>query len=370
MLADPVQYTGADFIAFYTAGRIADNEGAGQSYNLNLQRKYQEEVVGRKIEPEETFPYIHPPFVIPLAQIAATTDYLESFQRWAALMILIFVPGILFLSAPVSGFFSLAQKAVFAASLFLFFPSFQSILFGQDSAVMFLGISIAAWGMFKKRDWGVGLGLALTAVRPHFTLFLLLPFVFRQRSVLKWFALFALALTAFSLLYAGVDGLTSFLRILTVSGSGEGYRTNEGNMINLIGLLRRVFPTLSADAIRVTGWACYGLALLLLSMYYCRKNESAEKQISLAVIAAVFLSPHSHVQDMILFIAPIVTLETILLEKKFLAPGRAALIPLGISLVLLFSYCSPLLTSSIPYMLMFGLLWAIWRYQSNSLALA
>ena len=62
------EYTGADFIAFYAAGRIAQNEGAEYGYDLDLQRHYEEEVVGFEIAPEHISPYLHPPFIIPIAQ--------------------------------------------------------------------------------------------------------------------------------------------------------------------------------------------------------------------------------------------------------------------------------------------------------------
>ena len=38
MLADPTQHTGADFIAFYAAGRIANQEGPSHAYDLILQK--------------------------------------------------------------------------------------------------------------------------------------------------------------------------------------------------------------------------------------------------------------------------------------------------------------------------------------------
>lgn len=365
MLADPIQYTGADFIAFYAAGRIADNEGADHAYDLSLQQKYQEQVVMREIEPQETFPYIHPPFVIPLAQIAATSDYLNSFQRWAVMMILIFALGIPFLTASTAQYLSRSQNIFFSISLFLFLPIFQSILIGQDNAIIFLGISLLIWGILQKRDWAAGLGLALALVRPHFALFLLLPILSQKRSALKWFILFAFVLAVFSLLYADLSGLKGFFQILTVSGSGEGYRTNEENMINLIGLMRRIFPALSPFFVRTMGWGCYGIAFLFLGIYsYISGNAKIlENQISLAAIATVFFSPHSHGQDMILFIIPVMAITLTMLERKTIASNHAALIPLGISLVLLFSYYSPLLTHSIPYVLMLTLLFSIWKNQ-------
>lgn len=365
MLADPTQHTGADFIAFYAAGRIANQEGPSQAYDLNLQKKYQEGVVQREIELQETFPYIHPPFVIPLAQITSNADYLKSFQRWAVLMLLIFAAGIPFLVAPVKKFLSQLQAVVFAAGAFLFFPIFQSLLLGQDNAIIFLGLSLLVWGILTKKDWAAGLGLSLATVRPHFALFLLLPFLFQRRAIFGWFLLFAFALILFSFGVVGTDGLKSFLHILTVSGSGEGYRTSEENMVNLIGLLRRLFPFLSAALIRSVGWAFYGLAFFSMGVYFWRNHTSLSvDEISLAVIAALFFSPHTHAQDLVLLIVPIIAVILILLEKQRIQPTQAVLIPLAVSLLLLFSYYSPILTHSIPYLLMAGLSFAVKKYKT------
>ncbi|HNF34829.1 MAG TPA: glycosyltransferase family 87 protein [Anaerolineales bacterium] len=365
MLADPTQHTGADFIAFYAAGRIADQEGPSHAYDLILQKKYQEGVVQREIELQETFPYIHPPFVIPLAQIVSNADYLKSFQRWAMLMLLLFTAGIPFLIAPARKFFSQPQTLIFAAGIFLFFPIFQSLLLGQDNAIIFLGLSLLMWGTYAKKDWAAGLGLSLATVRPHFAFFLLLPFLFQRRAIFGWFLLFVFALTLFSFGVVGTDGLKGFLHILTVSGSGEGYRTSEENMVNLIGLLRRLFPFLSAALIRSAGWAFYGLAFFSTGVYFWRNHTSPSgEEISLAVVAALFFSPHTHAQDLVLLIAPIMAVILILLERQRIQPAQAVLIPLAISLLLLFSYYSPILTHSIPYLLMAGLFFAVKQYKA------
>ena len=367
MLADPVQYTGADFIAFYAAGRIADREGADHVYDLNLQKKYQEEVVKQELELQDLLPYIHPPFVVPLAQIAVTPDFLQSFQRWAVMMIVIFSPGILLLMPLIQNFISRSQAVVFVIGLFLFFPLFQSIVLGQDNAIVFLGTSLLMWGLFQKKDWAAGLGLALTTVRPHFTLFLLLPILFKQRAALGWFIFFVFILGAISLAYTGMSGMEGFLRILTVSGSGEHYKTNEENMINFIGLARRTFPFFEPAQIRTAGWAGYVIAFLSLCIYYWRSKENLTgMDLSLAALAGIFFSPHTHVQDMILFIAPIMALISLLVKRQIIPPGRAVLLPLSISLTLLFSYYSPLLLHTIPYLLMIGFLIAIWHYQKDS----
>ena len=60
MITTPVEYTGADFIAFYAAGRIAQAEGPAHVYDLELQQHYEEEVVGFEVAPEHISPFLHP----------------------------------------------------------------------------------------------------------------------------------------------------------------------------------------------------------------------------------------------------------------------------------------------------------------------
>jgi hypothetical protein len=151
-----------------------------------------------------------------------------------------------------------------------------------------------------------------------------------------------------------------------VSGSGENFKINEQNMINLIGLARRVFPGISPILARRIGWIFYALALSFLVIYFGFKNGTIDgKDVSLATIAGIFFSPHTHVQDMVMLIIPIMALVFLLMQKQVIPPNRVVLIPLFISFVLLFSYSSPVLMHSIPYVLMLGLLLAIWHYQKN-----
>jgi len=48
---DPVERTGADFIHFYSAGRLAQSEGAAHVYDLLLQQKIEEQQVGFPLAP-------------------------------------------------------------------------------------------------------------------------------------------------------------------------------------------------------------------------------------------------------------------------------------------------------------------------------
>ncbi|GAB4544319.1 MAG: hypothetical protein Fur002_17400 [Anaerolineales bacterium] len=354
MLADPAQRTGADFIAFYAAGRIVNDEGAARAYDLALQKKYEREALGADFEFSETNPFVHPPFVLPLVQLAVTENYIASFQRWALLMIAFFAAGIPLLAALFRPFLLRAQRWQLVLALFLFFPSFQSVLLGQDNALMFFGVALCLWGLQNQKDWAAGLGLALMTIRPHFVLFFLPVFLFRRRPALMWFAGFAALLALFSAAYAGADGIRGFLHILAVSGAGEGFKINETAMINLIGLLRRTLPNLSPHMARQIGWGAYALALLSFIIYAARSPLSDFALAGISALSALFFSTHTHVQDMLLFLVPLLAWTLSQLEQKRLSAESLPALPLGLSLILLFSFAAPALTHSIPYVLTLG----------------
>lgn len=183
MISNPVERTGADFIAFYAAGRIAQNEGPEQAYDLALQQKYEEEVVGFAIDPQQMSPYLHPPFVVPLAQAVALDDFVLSFILWNLVMLTFLGLGGIVLFRLLKDGFSRPQWLVVAAGILLFFPCYESLINGQDSAILYLGACLWMYGVLKNKDWLAGAGLAVMAIRPHLALLLALPFLFKRRRV-------------------------------------------------------------------------------------------------------------------------------------------------------------------------------------------
>ena len=58
--------TGMDFIAFYTAGRIAQTDGIRHVYDVDRQRVIQESEVGHQLPAEQVLLYNHLPFFFSL----------------------------------------------------------------------------------------------------------------------------------------------------------------------------------------------------------------------------------------------------------------------------------------------------------------
>ena len=65
MITSPEQRTGTDFIAFYTAGRIAQEQGIHDVYNIAYQQSVQENLLGFPIANNQPLLYNHIPFLIP-----------------------------------------------------------------------------------------------------------------------------------------------------------------------------------------------------------------------------------------------------------------------------------------------------------------
>jgi hypothetical protein len=361
MISSHAERTGSDFISSYSAARIAQRWGAAYVYDLELQRTIQAEVVGFDLAPGQVLMFNHPPYLVALLVLLIDGNYVASLVRYAAIMVA-------FYAASVSVVAWLLRREAWKqrlpllllAGILTFYPLFVSVVNTQDTAILIFGAFLWLAGLLTGRDWLAGLGLALTTVRPHVTVLLAVPFLFRRQKVFGWFCVGAGFLGALSLAILGVDGMRGFLDLLQVSAGGEWYGLNEPRMVNLVGLLWRVAPGLGGDAIHWIGWAVYGMALIGLCILWARSREIAEKQVGLAVTLTVFAVPHLHYHDLTLLIVALVAILLVLVRGKFLHEQDACLVPLGISLALLFGSLIPILRSTLPYLLMVMLVLSLW----------
>src|SRR3972149_258843 len=67
--------TGADFIHFYVAGQIAQEYGFSSVYDLDLQQKMEQVVVGFTLAKGQVLPFNHMPYLIPFLKLLVTADY-------------------------------------------------------------------------------------------------------------------------------------------------------------------------------------------------------------------------------------------------------------------------------------------------------
>jgi hypothetical protein len=357
VISDPVQRTASDFMAFYAAGRSMFTSTPAEAYDLTHLKLNEENVLGFKIADQDVNPFVHPPFILPILWLVAHFGYVAAFYGWAVFILVLCAlcaQMALKLSPATSG----SSGLVLWAGVFLFFPLFISLVNGQDSALLLLGAMIWYYGLTIKSDKTAGLGLALTVIRPQVALMLAIPFFFNthHRKVWWWFCLGGSVLAILSMLLIGVHGVQNFINILSISAGGEGYKINESAMFNLIGFIKRLLPAQDAADIRMVGWIGTLTGLFSLCMVWRKSSNIAEQYISLAVITAIFTSPHLHYHDLALLVIPLLVVIRRLVESGKAQPGLASLIPIFVSFIFIFSYSILQLVYPVVYLVELSLL--------------
>ena len=87
MIVNPSERTGTDFVAFYTAGRVAQENGFANAYDIALQREIQKKTVGFPLGTGQVLLYNHVPYLIPVLWVLVSQSYVASFVRWLLLLI-------------------------------------------------------------------------------------------------------------------------------------------------------------------------------------------------------------------------------------------------------------------------------------------
>jgi hypothetical protein len=361
MIQDPVERTGTDFIAFYAAGRVAREHGIDQVYDPVLQQAVQEQVVGFRLGQGQVLLYNHLPYLVPMLMLFVDGVYIASFLRWVLGLVFVFLigAGVLMVLLQHEGWHGKDLIRAFAG-LLVFFPFFVSVLNGQDTVFIFLGLSLWLFGMLTGRDWLAGLGLALCTVRPHIAVVLALPFLFRRQKVFGWFCIGALGLGITSLLMLGWGGTRAYLEMLRISAAGEFFGMHESAMVNLVGWLTRYAPGMGSDLIHAFGWGGMLAAVVGLCILWQRSRVLEPRQLGLAVLLAVFFVPHLHYHDLTLLLIPLICVFIGGARGSLLLPQAAGAGLLGVSLVLLLGSLVPGVKYDLPLLVMIGIEVLLW----------
>jgi hypothetical protein len=243
-----------------------------------------------------------------------------------------------------------------------------SVVNGQTSAMLLLGVLLWYYGFTKNSNHIAGLGLALATISPQIAVILAVPFLFSPayRKVWWWFCLGAGILATISVAMVGIHGVQkNYLHVLALSASGEDYHTHESAMVNLIGLLKRVMPNLDSATIRTTGWIASLLGLISLCAISRKLPSPDDKFISLSVIVAIFATAHLHYHDLALLIVPMLIVMRRLAVAQNDLLGWATMLPIGMSLLFALTYSIPQLTYLMIYLVELVLLISPWLLQNQ-----
>ena len=360
---------GADFLMFYSIGRVGRQYGFHQVYNLSLEASAQAQTAGVQPGTWQILLPNHPPFLYPFLELLAGLDYRTAYIGHAMLLVFLVVAGMPVLFRVLRrNNWPRTQTWIGLTGVILFEPFFISVLKGQDSAVLLLGGLLWFCGVVQDNDPLAGLGLSLTLIRPQIALLLAIPFLFRRRKVFIWFCGGGLVLGLYSFAMIGWTGAKDFLQILTLSAIGSGYGLAEAAMFNFTGLALRIAPGLSTNIVHVLSWGLFCAAMVGLCIIWIHSKFIDYRHIALAVTLSLFASPHLHYHDLALLVIPMLCLGLAGINAGKLTVRIAATLPMLASLVFLTGEFEDVTRYAFPYLLIVilpGLSWLVEKRREN-----
>jgi len=360
---------GADFLMFYSIGRVARQYGFQQVYNLSLEAVAQTQTAGIPPGMWQILLPNHPPFLYPFLELLAGLDYRTAYIVHAMLLVFLVVAGLPILYRVLRrNNWPRTQTWIVLAGVILFEPFFISVLKGQDSAVLLLGGLLWFSGVVQDNDTLAGLGLSLTLIRPQIALLLAIPFLFRRRKVFTWFCGGGLVLGLYSFALVGWTGVKDYLQILTFSTGGYGYVLAEAAMFNFTGLALQLAPGLSTNLVNTLGWGLFFAAMVGLCIIWGHSKFIDYRHLALAITLSLFVSPHLHYHDLALLVIPLIGLSLAGINAGKLTVRIAAILPMLASLVFLMGEFEDVTRYVFPYLLMVflpGFSWLVEKRREN-----
>jgi hypothetical protein len=354
LVAEPQTARQVDYVAIYTAGYIARYDGLDLTYNLPLQKQV-ESAATSPVQLTRFYPYNHTPHLVRILQLITDQDIVSSFYRFLLVLLFFHLLSVILL-ARLMYYYKWPRLEIWMVALsgLLFYPIFAVYLKGQDSAFLLLGVTVWAFGVLTGRDKVAGLGLALAAFRPQVALVLALPFLFKRRQVWWWFVAWGCVFLVYFFLLIGFGGMKDFIGTLLLSSSG----IDVDKMPTLMGAVARAFPNLPVAWLFGSGYAGYGLVILGACLVWAKSRRIGVEQVGLAVLLGLAFSPHLHTHDLSLLLIPVVAVMLRLVETGWLSREKAAMIPIGFSMLLLIN--GVLIYYSVFYIVMLALGVLLW----------
>lgn len=283
----------ADFIQFYSAGRLVVTGQAPQLYYLA-----QHSEVLRQ--------FTHPPFEAVFYAPFALFPYVTAFRLWTC-MSFCFLGLIFFLLRPYGNALDLPKLLLLLAVGF--YPILTAIIQGQDSILVLFAFTLVFLAVKNNLHFWSGIFLGIGLVKPQFVVPYALLLIFHgHRKFIVGFVSSVLLLTAVSVLVFSNSVLTQYPAMLlhmndpTNAATFHLYTFAMPNIRGICALL------LSGVLSRIGLDMCIGVLSLALLAWTSRIRDAEEPgdlSFSLSVVVALLVSFHLLIHDLSLILLPV-----------------------------------------------------------------
>ncbi|MEN6570983.1 MAG: glycosyltransferase family 87 protein [Anaerolineaceae bacterium] len=308
----PIHY-GGDYLAFWSTGKLADEQGFSAIHNVADLQTIQVQVLESLGFPRNGIEavYIALPapffsiFMLPF-KFLSRMDIQTSFLIWTIFNILVLVGYLAFFLREVSPKSGTRSRMLVLLLLLVSFPVFDNLVNGQLNVLLLLCCGEFIRNASKKNPFPAGLWLGGMLLKPQ-VLILILPVLLLQRhwKVIWGFIVASLAVVGISTLLSGIEGMTAYARLLTGWGQGNSVTAPEA-MVNWRMIAAYANTSLGSPA----GWiiAATGVLLTLTALVIVlrRRTQFGSPEWGAAMLAvmaatlAVTWHAHAHMAVVII----------------------------------------------------------------------
>lgn len=260
-------YYGQDYLAFWSAGKVADQEGYTKIYDLQALRSVEGQVlrdlgVIRQADDPSfmTLPALYlPVFLVPF-QLLSQIPIQTSLVIWWVFNFLLLTGYLIFFTKTRTATRQNDKDWIFLVLLALFsYPVFDNFLEGQINVLLLVFVGEFIRNAEKERPFVSGLWLAGILLKPQL-LILVVPLIMilRYWKMVYGFFVSSLFLLTTSLALSGTEGITGFINLLMRAGTGAATSSPQ-YMINW----RMVGTLLNGWTASNYGWIAVGLGMLV-----------------------------------------------------------------------------------------------------------
>ncbi len=310
-------YIGADFRVFRASAEIAVTRGFAQVYDISPQgaqdvvqsRLYREYATGPQRANYAVIPLPYLPACILLFLPLLLVDAPAGFVVWTLLN----AGGLLLYLWRFRRALPAYQGDDLTLLLFLSYPAFLNLFFGQVNLLMLIGLGEFYLAMVRGKDLAGGLWLASLLLKPQALLLLLPGLLLRGRwRALAGFAAAGLPLLGLSLVLGGVQGMWDWAQLILLYPGGVATNVPE-LMMNWRALGANLERALPGPLAWGLAWAGLGLTALAALSLWLRRVEPTSPRFAVVLLgtcaATCAVAWHAHIHMALPLLAVFVALE-------------------------------------------------------------
>jgi hypothetical protein len=304
-----------DFVHFYVMAKIALSTDREKAYEVPVQQVWMDTLIA----PLKTDKVFFVQCMPTMFALSAPLGFLPMDMAYIAWTLVCTIFGIIALYLLLKHKqFNNRDKCLFTLGALASLPSFMCLQLGEIAwAYLAVIIALFYFSWIKPNSLISGLMLALTSIKPHYTLFFAVPYLVGKRwLILIWAFIFECLLLVLTSFFVGWQNIINYPKIvLALDASKEIGGVHAEHMVSMRSLLTSLLP--EAIALKAA------FLLMLLGLLFCfflwhkilkKENPSNLNQnpnqklawgLAISILLCLLLSPHTHLYDCLMLILPI-----------------------------------------------------------------